>query len=227
MAWLAIFFTFALGPLQWITLLDVGLALKPMHPPFFLAAALGWLRLSQGRVRPELVRAVVPFVIFYSSYLAILLLSVMWGGTLTFTIKYLIYFMSALGFMFLLSTFDYDRMMQLLFWSGVSASLFFIGVAAVTLAAKGVDLFEVISRALLTGNPKILQFMIFRNLFNDPGVGDADVVGVALRHTSLGFVYIGFLLAAATAQRNVWSWAALFIAASIILLSVSLSLIHI
>jgi len=177
MGWLAVFFTFALGPLQWITLLDVGLSLKPMHPPFFLAAAIGWFRFSQGRVPMDLVRAIMPFILIYSAYLSILLLSVLWGGTLTYTFKYLIYFMCSLGFIFLLSTYRHDSLMRLLFWSGVSSSLFFI-------------------RALIQGNPQLLQFMVFRNLFNNPESLDGNSVGVALRHTSLGFVYIGFMLAA-------------------------------
>lgn len=224
LAWFAVFFTFALGPLQWITLLDVGLSLKPMHPPFFLAAAIGWFRFSRGQVSVELIKAVMPFILIYTAYLSVLLLSVMWGGTLTFTFKYLVYFMCALGFMFLLSTYEDDALMSLLFWSGVSASLFFIGIAAITLAAKGVNLLDVIGRALINGNPQLLQFMVFRNLFNNPDSLDGNTVGVALRHTSLGFVYIGFLLAAATARRSFWSWAGLFIAGSIILLSVSRSL---
>ena len=133
---MAVFLTFALGPLQWITLLDVGLALKPMHPPFFLAAAIGWFRFSQGRVSVDLVRAVMPFIVIYGFYLAMLLMSVLWGGTLTFTFKYLIYFVCAMGFMFLLSTYEREPLMRLLFWSGISASLFFIAVAAITLAAR-------------------------------------------------------------------------------------------
>ena len=80
LAWLAVFFTFALGPLQWITLLDVGLALKPMHPPFFFAAAIGWFRFSRGMVSVDLIRAVMPFILIYSAYLSVLLLSVLQTG---------------------------------------------------------------------------------------------------------------------------------------------------
>lgn len=224
MAWFAVYFTFALGPLQWITLLDVGLSLKLMHPPFFLAAAIGWFRFSQGRVSMELVRAIMPFILLYTVYLSLLFLSVLWGGVLTFTIKYMIYFICSLGFVFLLSTYEHDALMRLLFWSSVSASLFFIAVTALTLAAKGINLLEVIGRALIEGNPQLLQFMVFRNLFNDPASLDGNAVGVALRHTSLGFVFIGFMLAAATARRNIWSWTGLAISGSIILLSVSRSL---
>lgn len=224
LAWLAIFFTFALGPLQWITLLDVGLSLKPMHPPLFLAAAIGWARFSQGRVSAELIRAILPFVLLYIGYLSLLFLSVLWGGTLTFTVKYLIYFICALGFMFLLATYDYDELMRVLFWGGISSSLFFVGVAALTLAANGVNLLDVVLRALITGNPAILQFVVFRNLF-DAAAGDGgDAASVALRHTSLGFVYIGFMLAAATARSSLWSWAGLLFAGSIILITVSRSL---
>lgn len=224
LAWLAIFFTFALGPLQWITLLDLGLSLKPMHPPFFLAAALGWFRFSRGQVAPALIRAILPFILLYIGYLSLLFLSVLWGGTLTFTIKYLIYFISALGFMFLLSTFDHDDLMRLLFWGGISSSLFFVGVAAIQLAAAGVNLLEVVLRALMTGNPAILQFAVFRNLFDAAaGAGD-DAASVALRHTSLGFVYIGFMLAAATARNSLWSWVGMIVAGGIILITVSRSL---
>jgi O-antigen ligase len=221
-AWLAVLLTFALGPLQWITLVDVGLALKPVHPPFFLAAALGWAAFVRGQVPAKLVRAAGPFILLYGGYLFMLLMSVMWGGSLTFVLKYTIYFLSALGFMFLLSTYEYDRLMRLLFWAGLSASLFFIGFAAVSLAAKGINLISVIGRALSTGNPALLQFMIFRNLFDlQNGPITEDSLTVALRHTSLGFIYIGFLFAAATAKGNYLSWAAMFISSAIILLSVS------
>ncbi len=221
-AWLAILLTFALGPLQWITLLDVGLTLKPVHPPFFLAAGLGWIRFVSGQVPPPLVRAVAPFVILYSGYLFMLFISVLWGGSLTFVIKYTLYFISAMGFMFLLSTYEYDKLMRLMFWAGLAASVFFVGFAAVTLAAKGIDLFSVVGRALMNGNPALLQFMVFRNLFDlPPGVLIPDSVTVALRHTLLGFIYIGFLFAAATVKANYWSWLAMFISSAIILLSVS------
>jgi len=65
--------------------------------------------------------------------------------------------------------------------------------------------------------------MIFRNVFNAPGVSSEDAVGVALRHTSLGFIFIGTLISLANASRARVALAGAVFAVLIILVSVSRS----
>ena len=224
MVWFIIVLTLALGPLQWITLADVGLQLKPVHVPFFLLSAVGWLRLVQGRVLVSAVRPGFTFASFYALYLVILIFSATINGSGFMTaIKYIIYFFGSLGWFFVLITMERGKVVSAVMWGGISAAVLFFIVALITLQMRGINMFSVVGSALTTGNPAMMQFMIFRNVFNAPGVSSEDAVGVALRHTSLGFIFIGTLISLANASRARVALAGAVFAVLIILVSVSRS----
>lgn len=194
--------TLALGPLQWITLANVGLQLKPVHIPFLMLAVTGWWRLYSGCVPGSAVRRGIPFATFYACYLVLLLLSATINGTGFITVaKYIIYFLSSLGWFFVLATMDRPKAVSAVVWGGISAAVLFFIVALITLQLRGINMFQVIGSAITTGNAALMQFMIFRNVFNAEGVSSEDVVGVAPRHTSLGFIFIGALVSLANARR--------------------------
>jgi hypothetical protein len=63
-----------LGPLQWITLADIGLTLKPVHLPLFLVAGFGVAATLGRRQSIEIDRsclaAIGPFTVSYLVYLS-------------------------------------------------------------------------------------------------------------------------------------------------------------
>ncbi len=225
MARLLVILTLALGPLQWMTVADVGpLVLKPVHLPFFAAAALGWVALLRGRVLARAVRPALPFVVPYAVYILLLLVSVVFlGGKFATSAKYTVYFLGFCGWFFLLATMQRREALTAALWGSVCAAFLFFAVAFVTLQSRGINVFSVIARALLTGDTAALQFFIFRNLFNETGAVTDEAFGTALRHTSLGFIFIAFVVTLACWDRSRIARAGALLSVLIILVSVSRS----
>ncbi|SIO11873.1 O-antigen ligase family protein [Vannielia litorea] len=218
--------TLALGPLQWITLADVGLTLKPVHIPFFALAIIGWLHAGSRRVERAEIRSVAPFAMFYSCYIALMLLSAFYNGTgFIYVMKLLVYFLASAGFFFALLRIGRQQALSAVMTGGLLSAVLFFAVASITLQLRGINIFAVVGSAVQSGNPSFLQFMIFRNVFNAPGVSSEDAVGVALRHTSLGFIFIGGVVALAASRGSRLAAAGAMFSILIILVSVSRSLI--
>lgn len=225
MAKILIFLTLALGPLQWITVANAGpLILKPVHLPFVAAAALGWVALFRGQVLSRTIRPVLPFILPYSAYIFLILMSVIFlNGKFATAAKLTIYFFGALGWFLLLCTMSRREALAVAFWGSASASFLFFAVAFITLQSRGINLFSVIGRAFVAGDTAALQFVIFRNLFNESGAVADDAFGAALRHTSLGFIFISFIVSLACWDRGRVAKAGAILSLLIILISVSRS----
>lgn len=220
-----IILTLALGPLQWVTVVNAGpLVLKPVHLPFFAAAAMGWLALLRGRVLVRVACPALPFAVPYAVYLLLMLASVVFlNGDFPTVAKYTIYFLGVCGWFFLLATMERRDALAAAFWGSASAAFLFFAIAFFTLQSRGINLFSVIGRALATGDTGALQFVIFRNLFNETGAVSDEAFGTALRHTSLGFIFIAFIVSLANWSRNRIAKAAAVLSLLIILTSVSRS----
>jgi len=212
-----------LGPLQWITLADVGLSLKPVHLPFFIAAGWGYLMLLRG-ARPAVGGFLATFTLFYIVYVLAMTASLMQGGQAIYTAKIVLHFLAAIGFFVFLTRMSRADLFAGLLYGGLVATIGFFVVAAITLGGRGVNMFEVIFRALATGNPALLQFKIFLNLFNE-SVTDADRVGAALRHTVMGFIFLSLLSAVycLLEQGRRIAWVTIGLAVFILMISVSRS----
>lgn len=217
--------TLALGPLQWITVANAGpLVLKPVHLPFFAASALGWIALVRGQVLVRVARPALLFAMPYMAYLLLMMSSVLFlNGDFPTAAKYTVYFLGVSGWFCLLATMERRDALAAAFWGSVSAAFLFFAVAFFTLQSRGINLFSVIGRALATGDTGALQFVIFRNLFNESGAVSDEAFGTALRHTSLGFIFIAFIVSLANWNRNRTAKAAAILSVLIILISVSRS----
>jgi O-antigen ligase len=217
--------TLALGPLQWISVVDTGaLVLKPVHLPFFTASGLGWLALLRGQVLSRVARPALLFAVPYFGYLLLLMASVIFlDGEFATVAKYALYFLGVCGWFFLLATMERRQALAAVFWGSIGAAFLFFAVAFLTLQSRGINLFAVVGNALSSGDTSILQFVIFRNLFNESAAMTEDAYGTALRHTSLGFVFIAFIVSLACWDRNQIAKAGAALSLLIILISVSRS----
>jgi len=212
-----------LGPLQWITLADVGLSFKPVHLPFFIASGWGYLLLLRGE-RPVVGGFLATFTLFYTIYVLAMVGSLMQGGQAIYTAKVLLHFLAAIGVFVFLTRMSREDFLAGLLYGGLAATIGFFAVAWVTLAGRGINLFEVIFKALTTGNAALLQFKIFINLFN-VNAADADRIGAPLRHTVMGFIFLSLLAAiyCLLEQRRKIAWVTIGLAVFILLISVSRS----
>lgn len=225
MARILIILTLALGPLQWISVSDLNtLALKPVHLPFFAAAGLGWLALLRGQVLAHVVRPALLFAVPLFCYLLLLMMTVVYlGGKSPPVMKYTFYFFGICGWFFALATMERRKALDAVLWGGIAASFLFFAVAFLTLHSKGINLFAIILRALSTGDTGILQFMLFRNLFNETAAMTEDSIGTALRHSALGFIFISLIVCLACWNRNHMAKAGAILSILIILIGVSRS----
>lgn len=219
----------ALGPIQWVSLLDVGLQLKLMHIPLIILTIQGFILVftNQLEVNKGLV-ALKPFAVSYSVFMCLLLTSVIWADrpvvAMIFVVKFSLYFLLALGTVFYCSNLDKDRLFRSLLVGSVFASFGFLFLAWITLAQRGISLPDTVITAIRTGNPMQLQFGIFLNLFNE-SLESGEIVSSSVRHTAIGFIFISAIiqLAALFQRQQTIVWAALILSILIILISVSRS----
>ncbi|MBN2906250.1 MAG: O-antigen ligase family protein [Rhodobacteraceae bacterium] len=180
-----------LGPLQWITLADVGLAIKPVHLPL----AYGALR---GVMRPSALTGLAPalFAAAFAAYLGTLTLALFnsanLGAGLSLLAKLAIHALLTLGLTLHLARLGRRRIFDSLLFGGAMGALVFLAVASLTLARQGLSLTGMIGRALATGDATALQFRLFLSLFNEGGAG-AERTPASLRQVAMGFFYISAL----------------------------------
>jgi len=150
--------------------------------------------------------------------------SIIYGGNLVYVIKILIYFFATLGFAAFMFQMPRENLLRGLFWGTLAGTSVFFIVSWITLAQRGVDMFQTIYDALRTGNANLLQFKIFLNLFNED-VSSADKVGAALRHTTMGFMFVSLLTGIyfVSEHGRRLAWLTIMLALAALLLSVSRS----
>lgn len=195
---------FVLGPVQWVTLVDTGLALKPVHLPVILCALAGFAR--AGRARGAAARASVaaagPLALVYVAYLAVLLTGVFPaddpGRGAALVAKLWLQAVLAAGVFLYLLRLPVRRICDSVVAGGLMGAGVFVALAWMTLAAHGQSLPGLVAEALATGSPAPLQFRLFLTLFNagDWAAGGARTPA-SLRQVSLGFFCITGLFSAA------------------------------
>jgi hypothetical protein len=226
----ALFLFMALGSLQWITLANIGLSIKPVHLPLFYMAISGFMRANfrlLGRGWTNL------FVVSYALYLVWLLVSAIWSSNVVagilLTFRSGVYFVLAVGMYLYLARISHDRVMKSLLYGGLASVLVFSVVATVTLQMRGVSVASLIGLAISTGDPNFLQFQLFYALFNPPGAAGTDeALKVAVRHAALGFPFIGLMAGmyhVLACRYQKIAWITILSAFLLILLSLSRSLI--
>ncbi|MBA4794633.1 MAG: O-antigen ligase family protein [Phenylobacterium sp.] len=229
---------FALGPIQWVTLLNVGLALKLVHLVMFPMAAYGFAQVLGGPRIVDLPKGTLVFWGAFFAYLFSLVVSLLHSISPTEGFsqiaKMLIYGVMGLGIALYVGTRPRDMILRTLCLAPLVSAGTFLIVANFVLAARGISMMGLVVRALESGNPTVLQFALFLNLFNTPDqIASGDIVSTALRHTALSFIWLGGLAAAvtamswtgATASMRVSAVAGVALAATVVILSVSRSLI--
>ena len=225
-----LFLFIALGSIQWITIAELALSLKPMHIPFLYMSVRGYFT---GKLSHFSSGWLQFLWVTFSIYMLVTLTSVMWsqnvGVGVTLTIKSMLYFSLSLGVALYLSESTREEIMKDLLLGGAASCVLFLAVAFISLSLKGVDTFGLVAQALRSGDPRILQFEIFWVLFNDPDARvTGEVTSTALRHTAFGFLFIGSISGLYYLARGEYIFLATFTIATsliLILLSVSRSLI--
>lgn len=221
----------ALGPVQWVTLADPGLAVKPVHLPLAYAAL-------RGLLRPGPLAGLAPglFAAGFAAYLAALALGLFGAADpaagARLLLKLTLHAGLALGLARDLARLSLRRIFDSLLLGGALAALIFVTLAAVTLARHGMSLTGMLVQAVTTGNAALLQFQLFLTLFNggEAGAG-AERTPASLRQVSMGFFYIAALgalpalMRPAAGRRRLMAAAGLGAAMLLIAASLSRSLI--
>lgn len=229
---------FLLGPIQWVTLANVGLALKPVHLALLWAGVEGFRRLPQVSARLAPPPALIVFALAFLAYVGMLTASLSWtaetGDGASFIAKQIVYSLGALGLALHAAAISREKLIHTLRIAPLVSAGFFLLVATVVLQSRGISLFAVVGMALKTANPTLLQFAIFLNLFNDPAaLASGEHTAPALRHTALAFILAAMVGCAATYASHVRAGgfvrlimvSGMILGAAVVLLSVSRSLI--
>lgn len=180
-----------LGPLQWITLAHLGLAVKPVHLPVLWAATLGF-------VRPGRLVGLAPplFATAFSAYLAALGASLFTTSDLASGVRLLakltLHAGLALGLTLHLARLGTRRIFDSLLLGGALGTMAFLAFASATLARQGLSLPGLIGQAISSGDVTVLQFRLFLSLFNEGGPG-IERTPASLRQVAMGFFVIGAL----------------------------------
>ena len=229
---------FALGPIQWVTLLDVGLALKPVHLVMFPMAAYGLAQVLSGLRIVDVPKGTVVFWVAFFAYLFSLVVSLLHSLSpaegFSQIAKMLIYGVMGLGIALYIATRPRETLLRTLCLAPLVSAGTFLIVANIVLATRGISMMGLVVRALESGNPAVLQFALFLNLFNTPDqIASGDKAPTALRHTALSFVWLSGVAAGAVALSwtrastalRLTATAGVVLAATVVVLSVSRSLI--
>ena len=227
-----------LGPIQWITLLNVGLALKPVHVPLALMALLAMTTpaASLGFLTQQLSRP--PQAVFWGAlalYLYVLTASAMWSDApfrgLSFLFKQVVYGGLALGFAAYLIRCPRGSVWRTAAWAGLASAGSFFLIASLVLESRGVSMVGLVTTAIATADYKRLQFGLFLYLFNTTeALRTGDALGTPLRHTSLAFIGLAMVLSAAALQTKhllrrdrIAAWVGIAACLALVLISVSRS----
>jgi len=237
---LGILVLLAIAPIQWVTLADFILNLKPFHLVLAALSLVGVIRILRKprRIvdpshRARFRRANGLFLLF-AAYSAMLLFSSAWAEDTTealrLSMRNTLYLVMFYGLFFYLTQIDSRKLLKSLAWGSVISILVFMAVAYITLLTRGVNPASTIITALATANPYILQFHLFIPLFNDPmeALSGAALTS-SLRHTAMGFLIIAVAIISISLRMNYFNMRALFISILmfglfIVLISVSRSL---
>lgn len=189
-----------LGPIQWVTVADLGLALKPVHVPLALMGWLGFVRCwtSPLKLEASIARTAAVFAGLMAAYVCVLLGSVIGSptpakGVIVVSKIAAQAALIGLGFLYLAGL-SRPRILNSLVIGGAWAGMVFVAFAWVTLEQRGLSLPGLIHTTLITGDPRPLQFKLFLTLFNDGAVGGVRTPA-SLRQVSMGFLFIGFIAA--------------------------------
>ncbi len=216
-----------LGPIQWIKVADVGLSLRLAHFPFFVLAGFGYFDLVNGRLKRSILNPIVPFAIFFLVYIFGLLLAGAISGFDAGRIsKPLLYAFLSFGVFICCTSLPYDKLLSSFLFGGIVSAAAFVLIAGYTLQMKGISLFDTVVTAVKTGDSKSLQFKIFFNIFNESSIRTDDSVGVSLRNSLMGFIFITYCISMSgllRGSRLVVSMITVFLSLVIILVSVSRS----
>jgi hypothetical protein len=229
-----------LGPLQWITLADIGLTLKPVHLPLFLVAGFGVAATLGRRQSIEIDRsclaAIGPFTVSYLVYLLALYVGCFYAASPAFglSLVFKLCLQAAIGFGVLLYFVQLStrRIFDSLLLGSLLSGITFLLVASYTLALRGESLPELVLQAVTTGNPALLQFKLFLTLFNAGDWSGGVRTPASLRQVTMAFFYLSLMISlhrvlvpGSAPKVRMLAWSSAGIALFILLISLSRSLI--
>ncbi len=164
------FLFIALILFQWFTLVDLGpLNFKQYHI-FMLLMLLG---LFFQDFRTSLFAFLKQFQVFLTSYFLVLLaygISITWtaevGAAIAYLFKVSVYYLVFILFSIFIIEIVRLKLTKIMCYSATFGCFSFIVFAQLVLYLAGENLFKTLALGLLSGNPAILMYSIFKKIFN-------------------------------------------------------------
>lgn len=209
---LALAAVLVLGPLQWITLVDAGLQLKPVHLPLLALVAATAVLLAIGparRLPAGLAHDLTALSLAASAPALVLAVSLAWSEapaapTALRLAKDLAHLVFALVLAVALARAPRRQIARAVLAGAALSVIVAVTAVVASLLAHGIDPAALVLRAFGSGAPGLLQFAVFRAVFT---AADGTVASVALRHTLFGFFVLAFFLLPWAAVQAQTRWA--------------------
>lgn len=217
-----------LGPIQWVTIAEVGLNLKLVHVPWFLLMFLGFKDLFLASGARHYLMGLGMFGGLYLLYFGFLAISSVYSPREeAFIIQYLskiiIYFVGSLGVYLSVSSMSMKEFERALLVGSLGSVFLFLVIVEVVLQGEGLSVIDLVALALSSGDSSYLQFQLFRALFDS--VDSESELAVSLRNSLIGFIFISYclLMYFSLKDRKLLPVVAAILAFFIVLVSVSRS----